>query len=246
MLGEAAVQVDIVEGAEVGGVVGGDIVADGGELILELHEVLGVHGLDGLLVGHGLETVVGIELHGNLLAFLRALGGHNHNTVRTTGTVDGGGESVLEDVNALDLGGRNVVDGFHGEAVHDVERAAVLGDGTAAADADLDVGIRVAFGGHYGHTGHLTGKGLGHGGNRLFGQFVRTYAGHGAQEVTALDRRITYHHDFVEEGLVGFQDYVDLRLTGNGHGLVARPMKENTRFTASAGTDEVVVAVHVR
>ncbi len=244
--GHTAVQVNVGEGAKVRGVVAAEVITDGAQFVLELHEVLRVHSLDGLLVGHGLETVVGIEFHGNLLAFLRALGGHNHNTVRTTGTVDSGGESVLQNVDGSDFRGGDVVDALYRETVHDVQRGAVLGDGTAATHADFDIRIRVAFGGHYGHTGHLTGKGLGHSGNRLFGQFVRTYAGHGAQEVTALHRGITYHHNLIEEGGVGLQDNIDLRLTGNGHRLVGQADEGEYQIHCAFGDREGVVTVNAR
>ena len=244
--GSAGVQVNIGEGAEVRGVVAVQVVTDGAQFILELHEVLRIHRLDGLLVGHGLETVVGIEFHGNLLSFLGALGGHNHNTVRTTGTVDSGGESVLEHVDGSNLGGRDVVDALYREAVHDVQRGAVLGDGTAATHADFDIRIRVAFGGHYGHTGHLTGKGLGDRSHRLLGQFVGTYAGHGAQQVTALDRRITYHHNLVEEGGVGLQDNIDLRLALDGDRLVGQADEGEYQIHCAFGDREGVVTVNAR
>ena len=169
---EAAVEVDVAETAEVRHVVGADVVADGGELILELHEVLGIHRDDGVLVGHHLASVVAVELHADLLALLRALGGHDDDAVRTAATVDGRGECVLEDVDARDLGRGDVVDGFHGEAVDDVERAVVLGDGAAAAHADLDVGVRVAFSSDDRHAGHLAGKCLADGCHRLLGELL--------------------------------------------------------------------------
>ena len=244
--GHALVQVDILEVAEVRVVVGGEVVTDDAQLILELHVVVGVHSLDGALVGHGLETPVSIELDRNLLAFLGALGGDNHNAVGTTGTVDGGGESILEDVNGLDLGGRNVVDGFHREAVHDVEGAAVLGDGTAAADADLDIGVRVTFRGHDGHTGHLTGERLRHGGHGLLGQFVRADGGDGSQEVAALDGGITHHNHLVQEGLVGLQDHVDFALAVNGHGLVCQSDKGEDQVHSICRDGKDVVAVDTR
>ena len=199
---QAFVQVDIGKVAEVRLVIGAEVVADDTEFVLELHEVLRIHRDDGAGVGHFLETVVRVELHGDPLSLFGTLGGHDDDTVRTAASVDGRGEGVLQDVDGLDLGGRDVVDGLHREAVHDVERAAVLGNGAAATDADLDISVRIAFRRDDGDARHLSGKSLGNSGHRLFGELVGTDGSDGAEEVTALDRLVTHDDHFVEEGRV--------------------------------------------
>ena len=114
------VEVDISEGAEIRSVVVLEIVAHHAEFVLELHEVLDVHGLDCVGVGYPLGAVVAVELHGNLLSLLRALGGDDNDAVCTAATVDGRRERILQHVDRRDFGGRDIVDGFHGEAVHDI------------------------------------------------------------------------------------------------------------------------------
>ena len=241
--GDVLVQVDVAETAEIRLVVVVDVAAEGSELILELDEILGVHHLDGIPVRHGLEAVVGVELDGDLLAFFRALGGHDDDAVRTAGTVDRRGEGILQDVDRLDLGGRDVVDGFHREAVHDVERGAVLGDGTAAADADLDVGVRVAFRRDDGDTGHLAGKGLADRVHGLFGELVGIHRGDGAEEVAALDGRITDDDDLVEEGAVLLQDDVDLGTALDRDGLVRQSDEGEYQVHGVVRNGQLVVTV---
>ena len=101
--GQAGIELEVVERSEVRDVVVAEVVADGGELVLELYEIVRVHGHDGFLVGHPLETVVAVELDGYLLAFVGALGGHDDDAVGASATVDGRGECILEDVDGLDL-----------------------------------------------------------------------------------------------------------------------------------------------
>ncbi len=101
--GQAGIELEVVERSEVRDVVVAEVVADGGELVLELYEIVRVHGHDGFLVGHPLETVVAVELDGYLLALVGALGGHDDDAVGASATVDGRGECILEDVDGLDL-----------------------------------------------------------------------------------------------------------------------------------------------
>ena len=101
---KGGIEVYVAEAAEIRLVVGGNVVAHLGELILELDIVLCVHCLDGIPVGHYLETAVGVELHGNLAAFLSALGGYDDNAVCTAATVYCSGECILKHVDACDFG----------------------------------------------------------------------------------------------------------------------------------------------
>ena len=238
-----AVEAEVGEGAEVRVVVAGEVASDGTELILELHEVLGVHRLDGAAVGHGLETVVGVELDGELGALLGALGRHDDDAVGASGTVDGGRESVLQHVDGGDFGGGDVIDGLYRETVDDVERGAVLSDGTAAAHANLDIRVRVAFRRDDGDTGHLTGESLGHGGHGLLGELVSAHGGNGAEEVAALDRRITDHDDFVEERLVRGQDHVDLSAALDGDHLIGEADEREHQIDCVVRDGDRIIAV---
>ena len=72
----------------------GLLITEKGILILRASKIVGILGHKSTLVGHGLHATIQVEIHRNF-TFLTALGGHNHNTVGTTGTVNGGGECVL-------------------------------------------------------------------------------------------------------------------------------------------------------
>ena len=87
--------------------------------------------LEDLLGGDGTGVVEGE------LAALTTVGGHEDDTVCTTGTVDGGGGSVLEDVDGLDILGVDHIeaDGLRDDTVDDDERVA---GGHTVLSADLD------------------------------------------------------------------------------------------------------------
>ena len=101
--GQTEEHIHIVERAEVGIVHVGQVVAEGTEFILEFDEVLGIHHVDGALMGHLLLSEVGVQFHRNLLSLLSALGRNDHDTVRTAATVDSGREGILQDVDGLNF-----------------------------------------------------------------------------------------------------------------------------------------------
>ena len=239
----ALVQVDIVERAEIRQIIGIDLSADGSQFVLELDEVLGIHRLEGVLVRHRLQSIVGIELHGNLLALVGALGRHDDDTVRTAATVDGRGEGILEDVDGLDLRRRDVIDRLDRETVHDVERAVVLGNGTTATDTDLDVGVRIAFRRNDRDARHLAGQSLAYRGYRLLGQLVTADGGNGAEQVTALNRRVTDHNDLVEEGRILLQGHIDLGSPFDGDRLVAQADEREDQVDSIGRNRNLVITV---
>ena len=118
--GHTLVEVHILVHAITGAVETGDIVLEERILVLGAHEIVCVLGNECVLVCHLLYAGIGVEVDGNF-AFLTALGGDDYNTVCTAATVDSGGEGVLQHVDALDVGGRDVGDALHGESVNDVE-----------------------------------------------------------------------------------------------------------------------------
>ena len=207
--GQTVVEVYVVVAAEKGLVVVGDVVPDQAELILESYEVLGVHGLDGVAVGHPFLTVVGVDTDGYLASFLTALGGDDDYSVRTAGTVDGGREGILQHVHGLDFGSSDIVDVVHRETVHDVQRRGVLCDGSASADTDLDVSVRVTLSGGYRHTGHPSGQGLGYAGHGLLGYFLVADGRYGAEEVAALYCSVTDNDGLLQHRDVILHHYID-------------------------------------
>ena len=89
------------------------------QLVVPLHIVFGAEHVE--RVGHLLPRIVGIVGHLSL-ALLAALGRDEDNAVGTARTVDGRRRSVLEHVDGLDVGRRDVADVVDGETVNDVER----------------------------------------------------------------------------------------------------------------------------
>ena len=144
------------------------------------------------------------------LAGLAALGGDEDYTVGTLGTVDGCGGSVLKDVDGFDVADIDHLEGVvHGEAVDDVERAGGLGDGSTAADGDVDVGTGSSALGDDVDAGRLACKGLGRRGDGYLGEVVARYGYGGTGEVLPLDFGVTDGYGFLEvEGAV-LEGYVD-------------------------------------
>ena len=116
------------------GVLGG--IQDGGFAPGVLHTVREV------VVDHGLSLFTG-------------LGGYQDNTVCGTGTVNGCGSGILQDVNALNVIGVDVVDAAGGHAVHNVKRAGMV-DGADTTDNHRCTGTRGTGSLGYLHTGGHT------------------------------------------------------------------------------------------
>ena len=70
------------------------------------------------------------------LAFLGTLGGDEDYTVGTTGTIDSGRSRILQDVDALDVVGRDVINRRNLYTIDDEERFVALGDGATTTHAD--------------------------------------------------------------------------------------------------------------
>ena len=167
-----------------------------------------------------------------------ALGGDDDNTVSGTGTVDGGGGGVLQDVDALDIGRVDGVDGAVGKHTVDDQQRLVdaLGrsrHGTAGRDGVLTAdghGLGVVAGGAGGRsiaqTGHLGGQGrqgvrVGEGGD--VGVVAIVDAGDGAGNVTLAGGTVTDDNHIVQEEGVLLQNNVNRLLTTDCdfHSLVA-------------------------
>ena len=122
------------------------VVVDGGvarvELALVHHDgILG--GVEHGGLAPGILHAVGEVVVDDGLAFGAGLGGHEDHAVGRAGAIDGGGSGVLEDVDALDVAGVDVVDAAGRHPVHDVERGRVV-DGADTADDDRGAGARGA------------------------------------------------------------------------------------------------------
>ena len=115
------IHVHIVVNAEVGDILGIEFAVHHGHLIHRTDIVIRTHRLDGILVRHLLEAGIGIVGNADL-ALRSGLCRHEHYTVGATAAINGGREGVLEDVDALDVGRRNVVNALYRESVHDIKR----------------------------------------------------------------------------------------------------------------------------
>ena len=171
------------------------------------------HGLVEVRVGEGRNTVLGTD--GNLCAGIvgAGLGGHENDTVRSAGTVDGGGGGILEDRDRKDVvrihrhdgvtAGRNTVDhiqrsGGGSEGTHTVQLhgdGVVTGDTTGGHDAQTcDLALEVIEGGS--------------GGSIL--DDVGTDRCNGAHEVTHLLGGTVTDHDGILESLgIGIEGDID-------------------------------------
>ena len=121
--GLSLVDVKVVGVAEVAaeGVLLAVVVVCGIQLVL--HKLVSVKHF--LLAGQPRKLSVGVEVYLHLTSLGR-LGGYDNNTVTTSGTINGGQGSILQYVDALDVGRRNVVDVVCLETINNVQRFGIL------------------------------------------------------------------------------------------------------------------------
>ena len=171
--------------------------------------------LDGVL-----EADVVVEAHLRGLSGDALVGGDQDDTVGAAGTVDGRGGGVLQDVHALDVARGDVGEGTHERhTVQDDERVVGGGEGTVAADADLEAGARTGVGLGHLHAGHTAVEGAGEVAGGHFTQVVTTHRGDGTGHVRLAGGTVTDDHEGVQGlGIVG-EDDVDLRAPLHGHAL---------------------------
>ena len=160
-----------------------ETVVRGIDILLEAEvpESIRVTGTEGRLVGRHVSHLVGldgrVEVHMDTGILLTLLHGDEHDTVRTFGTVQGGGGGALQDGEVLDIlhvdVGQTVgVDTLvapvvgvvgiavtHRHAVHDDERLAGTRDGGDTADVDGDSTRGAARSGGHADTGSLAVEG---------------------------------------------------------------------------------------
>ena len=217
--------VGALEGTVLDAVVKGGIQdagpVNGGLAHVEVHLVLDVHVLLGIQeFGHLLDVLYTIEtvVSDRHIAGLALLGGNEDNTVGTTGTVNGAGCGVLEDVDALDVGGVQGADAAAGHAVDDVE-GFIGTDGTHTADVHIVTRAGLAGFAHDAHTG---GGGL-HGaqgvGGVQFGEVVTLYLHRGAGNEFLLLGTVTHHHHFFQKLAVFLKHHVEDSLVSNRNHL---------------------------
>ena len=174
----------------------------------QLHKLILV-GQVRLRDGTGLHTDGRLEVD-HVVAVRAALGGKHDNAVGSTGTVQSGGRSVLEDGHALDVvrvdGGKGAIER---NTVHDIQRGAGGVDGTGTADPDGSAFTRLTGTGSRGDTGDHTFQCLGDiGDGTLLEAFTLNCTGR-TREGRFLRGTIGHDDGLVERLGVRVQDHVD-------------------------------------
>ena len=181
------------------------------------------------------ELVVHVVTYRNT-AGLRTLRGDEDNAVRTAGTVDGGGGSVLQNVDGLDLFRRDVRK-RSGHAVDEDERVVALGDGVTTTDADGRGGTRGTRTRGNANAGETSLDGLGRIGDRHLGDLLAGDRSDGTRQVATLDLLVTDENDFVQEKGILFEGEVERSLS-RGRG-------ELDVLVTHAGNDNCRICRHV-
>ena len=129
-----------------------------GAFIVGQHKLFGTQHVE--LVGKLAEAHIGVKRHLSFaLHALATLGRDEYHTVGTPGTVDGGGRSVLQHVDALNVGG---VEAGHtvlcGETIYHIKRLIALSNGDTATHTNGSLCTRLTVGLYNLHTRHASGQ----------------------------------------------------------------------------------------
>ena len=163
------------------------------------------------------------------LAFAALLGGDQDNAVGSAGAVDGGGGSVLENGNLLNVTGIQVGQGAF-DSVDDHQRIVVV-HGVVTTDVHGRNAARSGTSLLDDETGGGTLETFQHVVDGLAFQFFGGDGGHGAGEVHLLLHTVTHYHGVVQKEAGLFQGDVNLRAAGHVHllGLVADGREDQHR-----------------
>ncbi len=149
---------------------------------------------------------------------LGVLGRDDDDAVGTAGTVDGGGGTVLQDIDGLNVlrGDRGKV---AGDAVHQHQRSRGTQEGRITAEHDGSGGRRVAGRERDLQTGHLALDQLACIQDGTLVEILRLHALDGGRDVGLLLGTVTDGHGFLKEGGRLFEDHVDDAAVPDGDGL---------------------------
>jgi len=138
---------------------------------LQLHEFVGIHQVHA--VGGVLQAERALVAHLRTPGMAAARGDHDY-AVRTPGSVDRRGRSVLQHVDRHDVRGiqRRGVETFERKSIDHVERRTVLRQGVLAADDDVDRRAGFAFARSDLHAGDTSCKRLV---ERTYGGFLHLF-----------------------------------------------------------------------
>ena len=154
----------------------------------------------------GTDTHIAAVIYAGL-ACLATAGGHEDDTVRGAGTVNGGGGGILQDVDALDVIRVDVLEGCALDSIDHHERSGAATDGVQTTDQDVVSAARLIVGtlDLDARKGSLEGAGS-------IGVAATDQVGGGNRsnrtgQVTLLDGTVTDHHRLIQH----------LRILGERH-----------------------------
>ena len=137
----------------------------------------------------------------------------------TACTVDSRQRSILQYVDRLNIGRRNVVDVVSGETIDDEERLTGTRQVHGTTHADIDVGTRGTIDRRYLHTGDLTLEGLSSRCYRHHSQFLTGYRTYRTGQVLTNDVHVAEHDNLVSRHGVLLENHLDRR-TGHCRNLL--------------------------
>ena len=148
-------------------------------------------------VVHLRERIVGVQTH-LCHTFLTLLGADDDDTVGSTATVDSGRGGILQNLDVIDIVGREEVDILEGHAVHHIQRivGTVQRSGTTHANGGRRTGLSVRL--RNLQTGGLTLHTLCGTDDGTSFQVFRRDAAHGGGHVLTLHTAIADGHHFFE------------------------------------------------
>ena len=172
------------------------------------------------------------------------LGGNNHDTIRTTRTINGGRRSILQNLHALNVFGIDTFQtGFTHHAIHDIKRFIALVDGVGTTNTNLDRATRNTVT-YYIYTGNTTLQGIAHLGNRLCLESLAIHHGYRTRHIGLAYRTITDDHYFVQRLCVFFQHNIQ-RTSVPCHVLVLITYIRNLNDIARFHTVQCKLSVHI-
>ena len=203
-----------------------------------------------------LEARVRVESNSRLLlADLALARGHEDDTVRRTGTVDGRRRRILQDVDGFDVGRVQILQMASGNTVDDHERARGTG-GADTADRDVVTGARAATGLNDVHTRNGAVQGTQRIRGALLLDILTRDVDRGAREQTLLLGTITDDDRFIKELGVFLEHDIDDRASiqllflrsetdaGEREGGVRRDGNRVVTIPVREGAHSVVTAEH--
>ena len=226
-----------------------DVIIDGlpGELV-HLARTAVTDLLEAGVGTDGVDTGTGLE--GDLrLALLATLGGHEDDTVRTAGTVQGGGGGILQDGDAFDIvpvDGREDVGTLDGgRAVNDDEGVGVVrGGGTDTTDTDTHIQTGLTVDNRGLQTRHLAFQGAGYGTLGLDDDVLIADRRDRTGQVFLLRGTVSDVDEFVEHLRVLGERYVDDG-TGPGNNFLVRKSDAREDEGGTGSHIETVVTIQI-